>query len=161
MNARPSCSTAPSSAAGASARRSCARRAALDLRELLAQANRIARVLTEDLGLVPGNRVLLRAPNNPMHAACWFGVMKAGGIAVGTMPLLRAKELTDIVTKAEISHALCDARLAEELDAARPGCPTLKSVTYFGGTGATDLETRMATKPPTFANVDTAADDTC
>ncbi len=113
------------------------------------------------MGLVPGNRVLLRAPNNPMVAACWFGVLKAGGIAVGTMPLLRAKELTDIVTKAEISHALCDARLAEDLDAARPGCPTLRSVTYFGGTGATDLETRMATKPPTFANVDTAADDTC
>ena len=130
-------------------------------RELLAQASRVARVLTEDMRLVPGNRVLLRAPNNPMVAACWFGVLKAGGIAVGTMPLLRAKELTDIVKKAEISHALCDARLAEELDAARPGCPTLKAVTYFGGTGATDLETRMATKVPTFTNVDTAADDTC
>src|SRR5512141_426139 len=71
-------------------------------RDLLAQANRVARVLVEDMGLVPGNRVLLRAPNNPMVAACWFGVLKAGGIAVGTMPLLRAKELTDIVTKAEI-----------------------------------------------------------
>ena len=130
-------------------------------RELLAQANRIARVLTEDMGLVPGNRVLLRAPNNPMVAACWFGVLKAGGIAVGTMPLLRARELTDIVTKAEISHALCDARLAEDLDAARPGCPTLKAVTYFGGTGATDLETRMATKAPTFADVATLSDDTC
>ena len=130
-------------------------------RELLAQSNRIARVLTEDLGLVPGNRVLLRAPNNPMIAACWFGVLKAGGIAVGSMPLLRAKELTDIVTKAEISHALCDARLAEDLDAARPSCPTLKSVVFFGGTGATDLGTRMATKPPTFADVATASDDTC
>ena len=130
-------------------------------RDLLAQSNRIARVLTEDMGLVPGNRVLLRAPNNPMIAACWFGVLKAGGIAVGTMPLLRAKELTDIVTKAEISHALCDARLAEDLDAARPGCPTLKSVVFFGGTGATDLETLMATKPPTFADVATASDDTC
>ena len=56
--------------------------------DLLAHANRIARVLTEDLGLVPGNRVLLRAPNSPLHAACWFAVLKAGGIAVGTMPLL-------------------------------------------------------------------------
>ncbi len=130
-------------------------------RDLLAQSNRVARVLTEDMGLVPGNRVLLRAPNNPMIAACWFGVLKAGGIAVGTMPLLRAKELTDIVTKAEVSHALCDARLAEDLDAARPGCPTLKSVVFFGGTGATDLETLMATKPPTFADVATASDDTC
>lgn len=130
-------------------------------RELLAQSNRIARVLVEDMGLVAGNRVLLRAPNNPLVAACWFGVLKAGGIAVGTMPLLRAKELTDIVTKGEISHSLCDARLAEDLDAARPGCPTLKSVALFGGTGATDLETLMAAKPPTFANADTAADDTC
>ena len=81
---------------------------------------------------MPGNRVLLRAPNSPMHAACWFAVMKAGGIAVGTMPLLRAKELTDIVTKAQISHALCDHRLAAELDAARPNCPTLKTVAMFG-----------------------------
>jgi 2-aminobenzoate-CoA ligase len=130
-------------------------------RDVLERSNRIARVLVEDMGLVPGNRVLLRSPNNPMVAACWFGVLKAGGIAVGTMPLLRAKELTDIVTKGEISHALCDARLAEDLDAARPACPTLKSVVLFGGTGATDLETRMATRRPAFVNVDTAADDTC
>ncbi len=129
-------------------------------RDLQAQANRIARVLVEDLGLVPGNRVLLRAPNNPMYAACFFGVLKAGGIAVGTMPLLRAKELTDIITKAEISHALCDARLAEDLEAARSDCTTLETVVLFGGTGASDLETRMAGKPATFADVDTAADDT-
>jgi 2-aminobenzoate-CoA ligase len=96
--------------------------------QLLDRANRIARVLVEDLGLVPGNRVLLRAPNNPMHAACWFAVMKAGGIAVGTMPLLRAKELTDIITKAQVSHALCDGRLLAELAAARPVCPSLATV---------------------------------
>jgi 2-aminobenzoate-CoA ligase len=83
--------------------------------ELLAQSNRIARVLVDDLGLVPGNRVLLRGANTPMLAACWFGVVKAGGIAVGSMPLLRAKELTQIVNKAQITHALCDERLAEEL----------------------------------------------
>jgi len=128
--------------------------------ELLERANRIARVLVEDLGLVPGNRVLLRAPNTAMHAACWFAVMKAGGIAVGTMPLLRAKELTDILTKAQVSHALCDARLAAELDAARPTCPTLKAVAMFG-TGEPDgLDARAARKPATFSNVDTAADDT-
>jgi 2-aminobenzoate-CoA ligase len=128
--------------------------------DLLAHANRIARVLVEELDLIPGNRVLLRAPNNPMHAACWFGVMKAGGIAVGTMPLLRAKELTDIIVKAEISHALCDGRLAEELEAARPSCPTLSTVALFG-TGAPDsLEARMAARPDSFVNVDTAADDT-
>ena len=127
--------------------------------DLLERANRIARVLVEDLGLVPGNRVLLRAPNSPMHAACWFAVLKAGGIAVGTMPLLRAKELTDIVTKAQVSHALCDARLAAELDAARPNCRMLTTVTLFGSGGPDDLDARAARKPPAFASVDTAADD--
>jgi 2-aminobenzoate-CoA ligase len=82
-------------------------------------------VLVEDLHLVPGNRVLLRGPNSPMMAACWFAVMKAGGVAVATMPLLRAKELNDVITKAQITHALCDARLAAELDAACAACPTL------------------------------------
>ena len=88
--------------------------------DLQAQANRIARVLVEDMGLVSGNRVLLRGANSPMLAACWFAVVKAGGIAVGTMPLLRAKELVQIVDKAQVTHALCDVRLADELNAARP-----------------------------------------
>jgi 2-aminobenzoate-CoA ligase len=128
--------------------------------DLLAHANRIARVLTEELGLVPGNRVLLRAPNSPLHAACWFAVLKAGGIAVGTMPLLRAKELTDIVTKARISHALCDQRLAAELDLARAACPTLTTVAMFGTDARDGLDALASAKPATFADVDTAADDT-
>ena len=128
--------------------------------DLLARANRIAHVLVEDMGLVPGNRVLLRGPNTPMMAACWFAVMKAGGVAVATMPLLRAKELTDVVTKGEVSHALCDARLADELAAARPACPTLAAVAHFE-TGASDgVEARAAGKPAAFADVRTAADDT-
>ncbi len=128
--------------------------------DLLGHANRIARVLVEDLGLVPGNRVLLRAPNSPLHAACWFAVMKAGGIAVGTMPLLRARELTDIITKARVSHALCDSRLADELCAARAGCPTLTTVALFGSGQPDGLDARAAAKPPSFANADTAAEDT-
>jgi 2-aminobenzoate-CoA ligase len=128
--------------------------------ELDARANQIARVLVEDLGLVPGNRVLLRAPNNPLYAACFFGVLKAGGIAVGTMPMLRSKELTEIVRKAEVSHALCDARLAAELDAARLQCQTLVNIVFFGGAASDGLEARMADKPATFASVDTAAEDT-
>jgi 2-aminobenzoate-CoA ligase len=123
--------------------------------ETLAQANRIAHVLVRELGLVPGNRVLLRGANSPMLAACWLAVVKAGGIAVGTMPLLRARELTTIVHKAEITHALCDARLAGELDAARAGCPTLHHVLTFGG----ELEALAAAMPSTFDNVDTAAED--
>ena len=128
--------------------------------ELTAHANRIARLLVEDLHLVPGNRVLLRGPNSPMMAACWFAVMKAGGIAVATMPLLRAKELTDIITKAQISHALCDARLAVELDAARAACPTLSTVAYFETAAPDGVEARAGAKAPSFDNVATAADDT-
>ena len=129
--------------------------------ELQTRANRIANVLVDELGLVPGNRVLLRGANSPMLAACWFGVVKAGGIAVGSMPLLRARELTGIVAKAEISHALVDARLAEELALARPLCPTLTQVLHFNGGLGSGLEAAMAMRPTTFTNVDTAADDTC
>ncbi len=129
--------------------------------ELQAQANRIARVLVEDLGLVPGNRVLLRGANSPQLAACWFAVVKAGGIAVGSMPLLRAKELTQIVVKAQVSHALCDARLAEELALAQPNCPTLTQVLHFNSPDAGGLDARAAAKPSTFDNVKTAQDDTC
>jgi 2-aminobenzoate-CoA ligase len=129
--------------------------------QLQREANRIARVLVEDLGLLPGNRVLLRGANHPMLAACWFGVVKAGGIAVGSMPLLRAKELTQIVQKAEISHALCDARLADELAVAQAVCPTLRQVLHFNGTATDGLEARAARKPADFVNVDTSADDVC
>ena len=127
---------------------------------LQAQSNRIARVLIEDLGLVAGNRVLLLGFNTPMLAACWFAVVKAGGIVVGAMPLLRAKELTYIIQKGDISHALCDARLSGELALARPHCPSLGHVLRFGDDEAPDgLETRATAKPPTFATVMTAADD--
>ncbi|MBC8021627.1 MAG: AMP-binding protein [Burkholderiales bacterium] len=129
--------------------------------DLLDRANRIARVLVEDMGVVPGNRVLLRGANNPMMAACWFAVVKAGAIAVATMPLLRAKELTDIVTKAEVSHALCDLRLAEELEAARAHCPTLRAVRHFHDASPAGLEAAMAGKPSHFDNAATAADETC
>jgi 2-aminobenzoate-CoA ligase len=126
---------------------------------LLADANRIAGVLVDEMGLVPGNRVLLRGANSPGMAACWFAVIKAGGIAVATMALLRARELTDIVTKAHVTHALCDARLVAELDAARPACPTLREVVLFGSPDADGLEARARHRSARFANVDTAADD--
>jgi len=129
--------------------------------ELQAQANRIANVLVQEMGLVPGNRVLLRAPNSPMLAACWFAVVKAGGIAVGSMPLLRATELKQIIDKAQISHALCDLRLADEMKLAAADAPTLQQLCYFNDPGADGLEAAMARQPATFDNVDTAADDTC
>ena len=131
--------------------------------DLLEQANRIARVLVEDLSLAPGNRVLIRAANNPMFMACWFAVAKAGGIVVATMPLLRAKELGAIVDKAQIGLALCDERLAEEMEAAVALAPVCERVCYFNGSGApgagAELEHRMAEKPTDFANLETAAED--
>ncbi|MDB5998494.1 MAG: 2-aminobenzoate-CoA ligase, partial [Rhizobacter sp.] len=129
--------------------------------ELQDKANRIARVLVEDMGLVAGNRVLLRGPNNPMLVACWFAVMKAGGIAVTTMPLLRAKELGQIIPKGRITHALCDGRLADELKQAQAQYPILGQVRYFFDESADGLETLMAAKDGVFQNVDTAATDTC
>lgn len=128
-------------------------------RQLLAQANRIARALRENLGLVPGNRVLLRGPNNPMMAACWLGIVKAGGIVVATMPLLRAKELTQIAVKARCSLSLCDARLLDELELARPDCPELRRIVPFNDDQPGSLEPLLAGKPDSFDNVDTAADD--
>lgn len=128
-------------------------------RQLLARANRIAHVLSEDLGLVPGNRVLLRAPNNPMLAACWFAVMKAGGVAVSTMQLLRERELGQIIGKARIGLALCDIRLIAEMQAAAKRCPDMKRIVCFNDGGAGSLEAMSAAKPATFDNVNTAAED--
>ena len=128
--------------------------------DLDAHASRIAHVLVEDLGVVSGNRVLLRGPNSPWLAACWFAVMKAGAIAVATMPLLRAKELTDIVTKADVSHALCDRRLGPELEAARAACPSLRTLAWWNTDAPDGLDALARAKPAHFADVRTAADDT-
>ncbi|HEV2737178.1 MAG TPA: benzoate-CoA ligase family protein [Candidatus Elarobacter sp.] len=129
--------------------------------ELLAEANRIANVLLSDLGLVPGNRVLLRGFNNDVMAACWLGVVKAGCVVVTTMPLLRAKELVDVITAAEITHAICDKRLLDELDAAQPSCPSLTTVVISHDDGPGTLSARMKSHRDTFDNVDTASDDVC
>lgn len=129
-------------------------------RQLDEQASRIAHVLVREMHLVPGNRVLLRGFNSPWMAACWFAVIKAGGIAVATMPLLRAKELVPVIAKARISHALCDARLLDELNAARAQCPTLSEVVVFGSDAPHALDARAARQPGRFDDVDTAAEDT-
>jgi len=132
--------------------------------EVLERANRIAEVLTGELGLVPGNRVLLRGPNNPMMAACWLGIVKAGGIVVATMPLLRAPELATIAGKARIALALCDSRLDAEMKAAMAACPELRRMVCFDGPtldGAGELETLMARQSGQFETVPTAPDDVC
>jgi 2-aminobenzoate-CoA ligase len=129
---------------------------------LAERVNRIANVLTRDLGLVPGNRVLLRGPNSPMMVAAYFAVIKAGGVVVATMPLLRAKEISFPLTKAEIKLALCDVRLADEMEKTRPLAPVLDRVVYWGA-GATDSLEALMAKPgyENFTACDTANDDVC
>ncbi|MEP7091845.1 MAG: AMP-binding protein [Nocardioidaceae bacterium] len=127
--------------------------------DLRLRAGQVARVLTEDLGLAPGNRVLLRSPNNPWAVAAWLGILQAGGIVVTTMSALRAKELAPIVTKTRPVVALVDHRFVEDVLAVRDDvAPDLRVVTY-GGDSPEDL-TRLATaKPDGFVPVETAADD--
>jgi 2-aminobenzoate-CoA ligase len=105
---------------------------------------------------VPGNRVLLRGPNNPWLVACWLGLLKAGAVAVTTMPLLRPGELSTIHEIAHVDLALCDHRFTEDLLAADLG--DARVVTY-GGADADDLCTRAARQSDEFAAVETAADD--
>ncbi len=124
------------------------------------EVNRIAQVLTEDMGLVPGNRVLLRGGNSVAMALAWLAVVKAGLIAVATMPLLRAKELGDIIEKARPVAALCDARLLDELVTAQREHPVLASVVAFNQPDApASLSSRAAAKNGVFMACPTAADD--
>lgn len=132
--------------------------------DLLDKTDRIARVLVEDMGLVPGNRVLIRAANNPMFVACWYAIAKAGGIVVATMPLLRAKEIAVVLDKAQIALALCDERLADEMAEAARLAPVCTRTVLFNGSGlpgaGAELENLMAAKEPDFQAVDTALTDT-
>jgi 2-aminobenzoate-CoA ligase len=126
----------------------------LQLRETV---DRIARVLVFDVGVVPGNRVLLRGPNSPWLVACWLAVIKAGAVAVATMPLLRAGELRAIVEAADVGYALCDHRWLDELSRAGDRL----QIVAFGGEGENDLTTLTKGQPADFEPVPTAADDVC
>jgi 2-aminobenzoate-CoA ligase len=124
------------------------------------RVDRICRVLTEDFGLVPGHRVLLRGGNSIGMALAWLAVVKAGLIAVATMPLLRARELVDIIDKAQPAVALCDIKLVEELELARKERPALGTVIVFNAPNATgSLAVRAAQKAGNFVACPTAADD--
>jgi 2-aminobenzoate-CoA ligase len=124
--------------------------------ELRARANQVAHHLVEAHGLVPGNRVLLRGPNNPWLVACWFGVLKAGGVPVTTMPLLRAGELSQICDMAALDLAICDHRFLDDLRAV--DVPGLRILPY-GSAGPEDLVQRTSEAPQEFQAVETAADD--
>jgi 2-aminobenzoate-CoA ligase len=130
-------------------------------KELSDWTNKLARALVEDLGLKPGNRVLIRSANNPAMVACWLAATKAGAVVVNTMPMLRAGELGAIVDKAEISHALCDTRLMDEMAGCAKASRFLKTVVGFDGTSNHDAELdRLALeKPVHFDAVPTAQDD--
>jgi len=123
--------------------------------DLQRHANQAAHVLTEDFGLVPGNRVLLRGPNNPWLIAAWFAVLKAGGVVVTTMALLRAREIAALADITQPSMAICDHRFAAELATALPGLPTV----LYGGSAPDDLVSRCEPKSLAFEAVATAADD--
>jgi len=126
--------------------------------DLLARSNQVAHALVDEMGLVPGNRVLLRGPNNPWLVASWLGVVKAGGVAVTTMPLLRPRELETMIDIAHVQTAICDHRFAADLNAAAPA--EFQTMVY-GGSDQADLTNVAATKSPRFGNVATAADDVC
>jgi 2-aminobenzoate-CoA ligase len=125
--------------------------------QLRAAVDKIARILVLELGVVPGNRVLLRGPNNAWLAACWLAVIKAGAVTVTTMPLLRSGELTKIAQISRPALALCDARFLSDLEDADLGGA---QIVPFGGPSPDDLTDRVAITPDEgFAAVDTAADD--
>jgi len=130
-------------------------------KELLDWTNRLAHTLVEDFGVKPGNRVLIRSGNNPAMVAAWLAVTKVGAVAVNTMPLLRAGELTAIVDKAQIGLGLCDSRIADELVSCAKDSKVLRSVICFDGTSNHDAELdRVAlNKPVTFEAVRTGRDD--
>ena len=123
-------------------------------KHLQEKANQIAYYLVDNLGLLSGNRVLLRSANNPMMVACWYAIIKAGGVVVATMPLLRAKELKTVIDCAEISHAICDIDLAEEMELTQSDF--LKKVAYFD---TDEWNTLINSKPTTFENYNSNAED--
>jgi 2-aminobenzoate-CoA ligase len=135
--------------------------------DLLGWANRLARVLTQDLGVVPGNRVLLRGFNSPSMVAAWLAVLKVGAVVVTTMPLLRARDLAEVLHKARVGVALCDGRLVEDMRLAAqrlaevPDAPSPRAVLFGPESGGDSLDALMIGKPDEFTNVDTAADDPC
>ena len=130
-------------------------------KELADWTNRLAHALVDDIGVKPGNRVLIRSANNPAMVACWLAATKVGAVVVNTMPLLRAGELTAIVDKAEIEFALCDTRLMDEMVACAKTSSFLKKVVGFDGTSNHDAELdRLALeKPVRFKAVETGRDD--
>jgi len=119
-------------------------------------SGRMARVLVEEMGLVPGNRVLLHGPNSSWTVLAWFAILKAGGVVVATMPMLRAAELATVIDKARISHALVYASLADAVTEARATAPSL---THVMDSAALQQAAQALPMGLRFDAVDTAAED--
>ena len=130
----------------------------LTYRALQERVNRLCNVFVQELGLVPGSRLFLRSANNPWMVATYLAGLKAGLVVVATMPLLRAKEIAYPINKAKVAVALCDGKLADEMEKARAATPGLERLVYWG-TG--ELEAMVARASPVFEAVATAADDIC
>ncbi|MGY9009190.1 MAG: AMP-binding protein [Rhodobacterales bacterium] len=130
-------------------------------KELSDWTNRLANALVENYGVQPGNRVLIRSANNPAMVACWLAATKAGAVVVNTMPLLREKELVEIINKAEITHVLCDSRLMEEVDKCFEKSSALKYVVPFDGTAnhVSELDEVALEKSIKFETIKTTRDD--
>ncbi|MCP4187699.1 MAG: AMP-binding protein [Gammaproteobacteria bacterium] len=130
-------------------------------KELTDWSNRIAHVLVEDYGVKPGHRVMIRSANNPAMVACWLAATKVGAVVVNTMSMLKAGELSKIVDKAEISLALCDVRLLEDIETCAKSSQYLKKVVGFDGTANHEAELDIAAldKPVTYDAVKTGCDD--
>ena len=127
--------------------------------DLLANANQIASLITGEFGFVPGMRVLLRFPNHPMLVAACLGVLKAGGIVIPAMPVLRERELAYVLEKAKVQYAICDVRLAGDLKNAGKKVDSLKKILCFGDGSPGGLESLMANSAESFGNADVSADD--
>ncbi|MGB7336360.1 MAG: AMP-binding protein, partial [Salaquimonas sp.] len=130
-------------------------------KELTDWTNRLAHVLVDDLGVKPGNRILIRSANNPAMVACWLAATKAGAVVVNTMPMLRAGELAKYVEKAEIEFALCDTRLIDEMNECLTESTHLRRVVGFDGTSnhEAELDQLALEKSVLFKAVQTSQDD--
>ena len=124
------------------------------------RADALAHVLVNEAGVLPGHRVLLRGFNGPDIAVAWFAVLKAGAIAVTTMPMLRATELRVVLQRAQCHLALTDARLIDDMTQAVDGIDDVCAMTW-GDASEDDLHIRMARYPTPFATVATSSDDVC
>jgi 2-aminobenzoate-CoA ligase len=131
--------------------------------QLLDRSNRVAEVLVSEFGLIPGNRVLLHGFNNPLTVAAWLGILKAGGVVVATMPMLRSQELLKVMDRAKVNIVLSDDCLLNEVEKAVADNVSCEHLCSFNTTGVegkqSSLEVLMASRTGKFDNIEASWDD--